>query len=1326
MKRAITNSRSDKPTKKSTSKIGVMTSERTKTFKHPSLKDTFRNSYGIDFRSQPESHGGFTWTTDKTGFYIKISPEIRKILGYGTKEVLGKRAADIFACKKNRVSKNSFPGLLKTRNPFLKVESICRKKNGKIVYLENSGTPVYDVNGRFAGYIGYSRDITKMKMSEEQSIIKSYAVNSSLIGVGLADLEGFITYANDALIKIIGFQSRKNLIGIHFSKIAGQNDYKKIMSDLKRKGCFSGERCVQREGGRSACITVRVNFVKSQNGKPICLMASFEDITIRKNSEMALRDSEEKYRKLFETMTQGLVYFDSKGKIIAANPSAEKILGIPIKGIIGKPLKELKIKFLKEDGTEIKYRNNPIVTAIETGKKSKSVLGLQNTNTNKTIWVYAAVVPHSGTGDIKPFQVFITFQDISAEIENKRLQQKLNERTKNYAIKLEEEVKARTKEIETLYSFNDAIIDNAGIGIISAAIDGTIMTYNPAAEAMLGYKPDEIISKLSIMKLLDENEIRAGLSRYVNLKKKEKITFNYLMRIVFEKIQGAFEWNLKRKDGTLFPVVLSLKQLKGVCGENFGYVGVAVDISKRKQMEEALKKSEAENRAIVKSVPDFLFRMNKDGTILDYYSDDNSALYVPPSMFLGKKIHDVLPSSLSDTAMDVMRKSLKSSRAISFEYELPVNNVVRYFENRITAISDSEVLSIIRDITDRKKTENALMESEKKYRRLHESMIDGYVRIDLNGNILESNESYQRLTGYSEKELNTMSIWDITPRKWHDDERRLIEEQVLKRGYSDVYEKEYRRKNGSLCNVEIHAFVLKNDSGDKEGSWAIVRDITMRKKAEEALLLQSAAFESFIYPVVITDADAVIQWVNPAFTGMTGYSKYEAVGKKTSILKSGKHSKEFYKDMWDTVLSGHVWFGELINRRKDGTLYYENDTITPVFDYEGKIVNFIAIKTDITERRKMESDLKESDERWQFALEGSGDGVWDLNLIAKTVFISSQFKQILGYEDNELTLSYENLLRLSHPERMTENIEGLKKLLEGNIDVFASEQRLLCKDGSYKWVMVRGKVVKRNEDGALSRVIGTLTDISRRKEFEEQLRSNLEKEKELNELKSRFISTASHEFRTPLASILLISDALSTYWNDFDSKQINSKLNNIKERVLHLTEIVNDVLHLSKIQSGRVEYDPEEIELTEICRKSIESFSTDEAEKREIVFECGYDSLPVFIDRRLINQILSNLISNALKYSPKDPVIKVKLFTTGDEVNISVSDNGIGIPENDKKYIFSAFYRASNAKLIQGNGLGLNIIKESLLSQGGDISFTSKINSGSTFTVHLPKDKFVR
>lgn len=1326
MKHAITNSHSCKPAKKSIRKIGAVTSEHSKITKHPSFKDTVRNSYGIDFSLLPESPGSFSWTTDKKGVYTNISPGIRKILGYGAKEVLGKRAADLLVREKKRGSKNSFPGLLNTKNPFFKIGDVCFGKNGKRVYLENSGIPVYDVDGCFTGFVGFSRDITKMKMSEEQSIIKSYAVNSSLNGVGLADLDGNITYVNDALEKIIGFQNRKKLIGVHFSKIAGQNDYNKIMSDLKRKGSFSGERCVKRKDGRTACITVRVNYVKSQNGEPICLMASFEDVTVRKNSEMALRDSEEKYRKLFETMTQGLVYFDVNGKIITANPSAEKILGIPNKEIIGKSLKELKIKFLKEDGTEIKYRNNPIVTAIEAGKKSKSVLGLQNTNTNKTTWVYAAVVPHFGNGDIKPFQVFITFQDISAEIENKRLQQKLNVRTKNYAIKLEEEVKSRTKEIETLYSFNDAVIDNAGIGIISATVDGTILTYNPAAEAMLGYKRDEVIGKLSIMKLLDESEIKAGLSKYENRKKKEKITFNYLMRIVFEKIQRAFEWNLKRKDGTLFPVVLSLKQLKGVCGENLGYVGVAVDISKRKQMEEALKKSEAENRAIVKSVPDFLFRMNKDGTILDYYSVDNRALFVPPEKFLGKKIHDVLLSSLSDAAMDVMRKSLKSSGVISFEYELPVNNVVRYFENRITAISDSEVLSIIRDITVRKKAENALIESEKKYRRLHESMIDGYVQIDLNGNILESNESYQRLTGYSAEELKTMSFWDITPRKWHEGEKHWLEEQIMKRGYSDVYEKEYRRKDGSLCNVEIHAFVLKNDSGEKEGSWAIVRDITKRKQAEEALLLQSAAFESFVYPVVITDTDSVIQWVNPAFTGMTGYSKNEAVGKKTSILKSGKHSNEFYKDLWDTILSGRVWFGELINRRKDGSLYYENDTIAPVFDYEGKIVSFIAIKNDVTERKKMESDLKESDERWQFALEGAGDGVWDLNLITKTVFISPQFKKILGYEDNELTLSYENLLRLSHPESMNRNIEGMKKLLEGNIDLFASEQRLLCKDGSYKWVMVRGKVVKRNDDGNLSRVIGTLTDISQRKKFEEQLVRNLDKEKDLNELKSRFISTASHEFRTPLASILLISDALSTYWKDFDSKQINSKLNNIKERVLHLTEIVNDVLHLSKIQSGRIEYDPEEIELTDVCKKSIEGFAADETGKRKIVFECGYDSLPLFIDRRLINQILSNLISNALKYTPNDPVIKVKLFTTGDEVNISVCDNGIGIPENDKKFIFSAFYRASNAKLIQGNGLGLNIIKESLLSQGGDITFKSKINSGSTFTVHLPKDKFVR
>ena len=407
-------------------------------------------------------------------------------------------------------------------------------------------------------------------------------------------------------------------------------------------------------------------------------------------------------------------------------------------------------------------------------------------------------------------------------------------------------------------------------------------------------------------------------------------------------------------------------------------------------------------------------------------------------------------------------------------------------------------------------------------------------------------------------------------------------------------------------------------------------------------------------------------------------------------------------------------------------LYTKTGTQIPVETHmimgkwDGKDV-LLGISRDVTEREKTEAALRESEARWSFALEGSGDGVWDWNVQTDEVFYSNQWKAMIGYTDSEIGNKMDEWDKRIHPDDRAACYADMSNHFSGETEIFSNEHRLLCKDGSYKWILDRGKVVARQPDGKPLRVIGTHTDVSKRKELEESLRSAISKEKELNELKSRFVSMASHEFRTPLSSILMLDDSLMAYWKRMDDQQIISKLQNIKDQVQHLTNVVTDVMLVSKIQEGKLSYDPKNVDLVELCHGVIKAFNTDKLLKNKINFNSDFDDLFMCLDNRLIVQVLNNLISNAIKYAQPVPIVKVRLYYDRNEVLLSIHDNGIGIPEADQKNLFQPFYRAENVRHIQGNGLGLNIVRESVQLHGGDITFDSILGKGSTFFVHLPK-----
>ncbi len=497
-----------------------------------------------------------------------------------------------------------------------------------------------------------------------------------------------------------------------------------------------------------------------------------------------------------------------------------------------------------------------------------------------------------------------------------------------------------------------------------------------------------------------------------------------------------------------------------------------------------------------------------------------------------------------------------------------------------------------------------------------------------------------------------------------------------------------------------------------------VQDITRSKESELQLKRLSYVARKTNNAVIITDSKGKIQWVNESFEKMTGWNLQEVIGKKPGTFLQGEQTDKGAINEMTAQLSKHKPVSTvLLNYRKDGSVFWINMDIAPVFK-DNELINFIGLGTDITEvlKAREEQKLKESLEQQQqlfdaIAMNFPGGIIGVLDKEFNYVYVG-------GAELNKLGLKRESLIG----EHLFDSIsEGgnrdaephLKKTFEGEGTVF--EESIRGSTYSIHAVPLFGPT------NAVENILVVLHNITERRKSENEIWAALNKQRELNELKSKFVSIASHEFRTPLSGILSSAYLIAKYSRLHEEERVQKHTERITSAVSSLTDILNDFLSIGKIEEGKLENNVTTFDIKEFCNKITEDFINNLKKNQTIVFEHTGRNAAVKLDKQHLSHILVNLISNAIKYSGEGKRIWVSSSVTNKAVEITIRDEGIGIPEDDQPHLFQTFFRANNTNDIQGTGMGLHIVKRYLEVMGGTIAYTSKLDAGTTFVVSFPQ-----
>jgi PAS domain S-box-containing protein len=740
---------------------------------------------------------------------------------------------------------------------------------------------------------------------------------------------------------------------------------------------------------------------------------------------------------------------------------------------------------------------------------------------------------------------------------------------------------------------------------------------------------------------------------------------------------------------------------------------------KRQHTEIILNQSMATNRALLEALPDAILRITRDGILVNKKPDAHGIIPVPDDNFLGKHLSDVFPPDIARMALTCVHQALETRAIQSFEYKLQLGGTVYDYEARFAVSDRHEVMVILRDISDRKRAEAELQRAKDQLRAVLDAVpgLISWIREDL---VYQGvNTRMAAAFGRSPEEFSGQSIGFLGG--------RLEFNTFVEEFFASHEQTATRETRLDINGQEYDYLVVAQKYAHNQAAVFVGIDITERQRAERQLYesqqLLQLVVDNIPEAIFWKDRNSVYLGCNQTFANVVGLASPADLGTgKTDfdLFPWAADAADYYRRHDRQVMEADCPEYHVIETQiqADGHQYWIDKNLIPLHNSDRQVVGILGTCEDITARRDADQKLRQSEERYRALAKNFPNGavlLFDLNL---------RYTLADGMGLEKMNLSKASVegktLWDVFPAAIAEQVEPhYRQALAGE----ASSLELSLGDRIYLM-----QVTPLNDrQGDCFAGMATTQDVTKYKHVEQEIRNALEKEKQLNELKSRFISMASHEFRTPLATILGSSEILRHFGTKCSEEKRVKHYQRIQTGVEQMTRLLDDVLLIGRAEAGRVPFQPVPIDIVPFCENLQEELQISSADKRNVVIHTHVrpDRLPsptyLEADEQLLRQILTNLLSNAIKYSHPGSCVDFSIMIEEQSVQFCITDHGIGIPTADQGRLFEQFHRAGNVGTTQGTGLGLSIVKKSVELHGGTITLVSDVNQGTTCTVVLPR-----
>ena len=1135
-----------------------------------------------------------------------------------------------------------------------------------------------------------------------------------------------ITYSNGKLSEMLGLKLDQ-IVGKRVSSIIHPDDLARFNSIIEKgkKETQNGEIRIMGNSGKE--VPVLLSCTPLNNEGAVCLI--FVEITEIKKVQEELKTINENLDALVFKRTEELRASEERLRALVRATSDMVFRLSPDWSEIF----NLSWDLTREETSNRNWLNDLIpeeeqpglITSIQKAIKNKSIYELEhrlNRPDGSQSWVLSRAIPIlNNQGEIVEW--FGTASDITGR---KNAEEALR--------------KSEQRWVTTLGSIGDAVI--------AADIDGNITFMNPVAEKLTGWTIEEVRNKPaeSAFNIIDE-----ASRKYIQSPVHQVLTSEKQITLSNHTI-------LIKKDGTEIFVDDSASPIFNEKRQLTGMVLVFRDVSERRKAEREIIESEARLNRSQQIGHLGGWEFDVENNILTWSDEIYRIFGVEPreieatyDAFL-ETIHPEDRAKVDNAYIGSVKEG-KDGYEIEHRIIRKHTGEIRYVHEKCSHLRDNngkiiKSVGMCHDITERKKVELSLYESEQRWITTLASIGDAVIATDNEGRIKFMNREAEKMTRWSHYESLDKPAQQIL-NILNEQTRQPIDYRDLAGNGSQGRNnpKILINKDGGEIPIDDHVSPIRMKDGEILGIVLVFHDITERRKTEEALRQSEEKYRTIVETAAegiwTLDADLNTSFVNQKMSEILGYRQDEMMGRSFYDFMD-EEGKILMEERFNSRRKGMKGNYEHKYYNKDGTPVWVMVHATPLMDNNGIFAGTVGMFTDITDRKKAVELLYESEQRWATTLASIVDAVIATDVSGMITFMNSEAESLTGWNQAEALNQPVHMVLKVIDETTGQEIENMveKVITEGKVVGFSTNSILLSRNGKKTAIDHSGATIK-TENCQITGVVLIFRDITERKSAEKVTKNyskhleekvkkrtaQLEKAKERAEsadkLKTAFLLNMSHELRTPLNSIIGFSGILiQQIPGPLNEEQIK-QLKMVQTSGRHLLSLINDILDISRIDAGELKPHYEIFDIHEVIDevlRLLQPFASSKGLFINFIKTPGISQIEC--DRKRISQILINLVNNAVKFTEAGSVV-IQVRHDIDIVVIDVSDTGIGIKEEDKEKLFNPFLQLENnlVRKFEGSGLGLSISKKLIDMLHGSITVKSEYGKGSTFTIVLPVKK---